>query len=251
GRRHRRRHRNGEQNRTARLRRSIQDVGSNVGRRVGRGGARGAGSDARAARGASAPRRGAESRVGGGGPSAKSGLPSTRFRLVMGSAEVTHQMPPEAATPSRRARGGAEARRAARGRPKIEQLPFISRMTPGVEVLSEEGLQIIEHNADTILAEVRIEFHGDEESLKLWKEAGADVRGARIHFPRGLPRSIIQKSAPREYVQHARNPARNVTVGGKGTVFAPVYGPPFIRNLDEGRRYATIEDFRNFVKLAY
>src|SRR4029077_9245340 len=72
-----------------------------------------------------------------------------------------------------------------------------------------------------------------------------------IHFPRGLPRSIIQKSAPREYIQHARNPARNVTVGGKGTVFAPVYGPPFIRSLDDGRRYATIEDFRNFVKLAY
>src|SRR5262245_2755490 len=169
----------------------------------------------------------------------------------MGSAESTHQMPPEAPAPARRVRGGAEARRAARGRPKIEQLPFITRRTPVVEVLSEEGLQIIENNADTILAEVGIEFHGDEECLKLWKDAGADVRGVRIHFPRGLPRSIIQKTAPREYVQHARNPARNVTVGGKGTVFAPVYGPPFIRNLDEGRRYATIEDFRNFVKLAY
>jgi len=34
-------------------------------------------------------------------------------------------------------------------------------------------------------------------------------------------------------------------------VFAPVYGPPFVQNLDDGRRYATIEDFRNFVKLAY
>ena len=41
------------------------------------------------------------------------------------------------------------------------------------------------------------------------------------------------------------------TIGGNATVFAPVYGPPFIRDLDEGRRYATIEDFRNFVKLAY
>ncbi len=169
----------------------------------------------------------------------------------MANADVSQSIAPEASAGSRRARGGAEARRAARGRPKIEQLPFISRRTPVVEVLSEEGLQIIERNADIILEEVGIEFHGDEESLMLWKEAGADVRGARIHFPRGLPRSIIQKSAPHEYVQHARNPARNVTVGGKGTVFAPVYGPPFIRNLDEGRRYATIEDFRNFVKLAY
>ena len=42
-----------------------------------------------------------------------------------------------------------------------------------------------------------------------------------------------------------------MVIGGSGTVFAPVYGPPFIRSLDEGRRYATIEDFRNFVKLAY
>ncbi len=169
----------------------------------------------------------------------------------MANADVSQTIAPEASAGSRRARGGAEARRAARGRPKIEQLPFISRRTPVVEVLSEEGLQIIEGNADIILEEVGIEFHGDDECLKLWKEAGADVRGARIHFPRGLPRSIIQKSAPSEYVQRARNPARNVTVGGKGTVFAPVYGPPFIRNLDEGRRYATIEDFRNFVKLAY
>ena len=77
------------------------------------------------------------------------------------------------------------------------------------------------------------------------------MKGTRIRFPKGLPRSIIQKSAPREYVQYARNPERNVTIGGNNTVFAPVYGPPFVRNLDEGRRYATIEDFRNFVKLAY
>src|SRR5262245_20677517 len=131
----------------------------------------------------------------------------------MGSAEVTHQTPPGAPPQGRRAGGGAEARRAARGRPKIEQLPFITRKTPVVDVLGEEGLAIIENNADTILEEVGIEFHGDEECLKLWKEAGADVRGVRIHFPRGLPRSIIKKSAPSEYVQHARNSARNVTVG--------------------------------------
>ena len=40
-------------------------------------------------------------------------------------------------------------------------------------------------------------------------------------------------------------------IGGKNTVFAPVYGPPFVHDLNGGRRYATIEDFRNFVKLAY
>ena len=33
-------------------------------------------------------------------------------------------------------------------------------------------------------------------------------------------------------------------------VFAPVYGPPFVQDLDGGRREATLADFENFVKLA-
>jgi len=151
----------------------------------------------------------------------------------------------------RRGRGGAEARRAERSRPKLEQLPFIVRKVPLMTVLDEEGLSLIERNADTILQEVGIEFRDEPEALQLWKHAGADIKGTRIRFPRGLPRSLIQKTAPKEFIQYARNPARNVRIGGDATVFAPVYGPPFIRSLDEGRRYATIEDFRNFVKLAY
>ena len=51
--------------------------------------------------------------------------------------------------------------------------------------------------------------------------------------------------------QYARNEANNVRIGGDSTVFAPNYGSPFVRDLDSGRRYGTIEDFRNFVKLAY
>jgi trimethylamine--corrinoid protein Co-methyltransferase len=42
-----------------------------------------------------------------------------------------------------------------------------------------------------------------------------------------------------------------VVIGDPHMVLVPTYGSPFIHNLDEGRRYATIEDFRNFVKLAY
>ena len=43
----------------------------------------------------------------------------------------------------RRSRGGAEARRSARQKPKIVQNPFIARQFPIYEVLSEEGLEII------------------------------------------------------------------------------------------------------------
>ena len=64
-------------------------------------------------------------------------------------------------------------------------------------------------------------------------------------------RQIVQATAPRQFTQYARNEARNVEIGGMHTVFAPNYGSPFVRDLDSGRRYGTIEDFRNFVKLAY
>ncbi|CAD7022994.1 trimethylamine methyltransferase [Pseudorhizobium endolithicum] len=159
----------------------------------------------------------------------------------------------EAAGGGRRSRGerGAAGRRALRtGGGPGSSLPYITRRIGVYEVLDEEGLQLIERNADTILEEIGIEFRDDEEVLALWAEAGADVRGQRVHFPKGLCRELL-KTAPREFTWHARNPARNVHIGGNATVFAPVYGPPFVRGLEGKRRYATIEDFRNFVKLAY
>ncbi|HRP95035.1 MAG TPA: trimethylamine methyltransferase family protein [Rhodocyclaceae bacterium] len=154
-------------------------------------------------------------------------------------------------TRRRGARGGSEARRAARSRTQGAQLPYVTRQIPFFEVLGEEGLAIIEHNADTILEEIGIDFRDDPEALQIWKDAGADVQGERVRMPRGMCRKLIQDHAPREFTQYARNPARNVQIGGANTVFVPAYGSPFIHNLDEGRRYGTIEDFRNFVKLAY
>ncbi|MGL4404876.1 MAG: trimethylamine methyltransferase family protein, partial [Notoacmeibacter sp.] len=52
------------------------------------------------------------------------------------------------------------------------------------------------------------------------------------------------------FKQHARNPANTIEIGGKSVVFVPAYGSPFVMDLDKGRRYGTIEDFRNFIKLA-
>jgi len=161
-------------------------------------------------------------------------------------------MDEQPASADRRARpSGRDAKRAARAARAASSVPYITRAIPIFEVLGEEGLAIIERNADTILEEIGIVFRDDPEALQVWRDAGADVRGESVHFPRGMCRSIVQRSAPREFTQHARNPARSVHIGGRNTVFAPAYGSPFIHNLDEGRRYATIEDFRNFVKLAY
>ena len=155
------------------------------------------------------------------------------------------------ATERRRSRGGGgAARRAERTSVKIETAKYIERNIPNFEVLTEEALEIIEYNAETILEEVGVNFVNNPAALDRWRAAGAMVDGERVRIPRGLARKLIS-TAPSQFTQHARNPERNVVIGGKNLVLAPVYGPPFVRDMDGGRRYATMEDFRNFVKLGY
>jgi trimethylamine---corrinoid protein Co-methyltransferase len=154
-------------------------------------------------------------------------------------------------TETRRRSGGRAARQAARMHAHVERVPFLTRTMAPVEMLSEEGLATIEANADRILQEVGIEFHDAPDALELFAGAGADVAGERVRFPSGLCRSLVQATAPEQFTQVARNRANDVVFGGQGTIFAPAYGSPFVRDLDGGRRYGTIEDFRNFVKLAY
>ena len=146
--------------------------------------------------------------------------------------------------------GGRAARRESRAAKVTAAAPYLIRSVPCQEVLNEEGLARIEANADQLLQDIGIEFRDDDEVLNLWRGAGADVRDQRVRFPKGLLRQLIA-TAPTQFTQHARNPARSVEIGGDNMVFAPVYGPPFVRDMDGGRRYGTIEDFRNFVKLAY
>ena len=154
-------------------------------------------------------------------------------------------------SPGRRVRpSGREARRAQRALAQVAPA-YITRQIPPYELLSEEGLQAVEHHADQLLEEIGLEIRGDEAALSLWKNVGARIDGVRVHVPRGLARDIVRGSTPRQFTQHARNPARNVEIGGQHTVFAPAYGSPFVCDLERGRRYGTLEDFHNFVKLAY
>jgi len=147
-------------------------------------------------------------------------------------------------------RGGRRGRQDSNSAAVPTIVPYITRKIPDYELLDDEGLTLVENNADTILEEIGIDFRYPP-ALEMFKEAGADIDGERVRFPRGMCRQIIQASAPSLFEQKARNPQRSVMIGGKNTVFAPVYGPPFVRDLDNGRRYAKIEDFRNFVKLTY
>ena len=117
-------------------------------------------------------------------------------------------------------------------------------------MLSEEGLAIIEANAETLLQEIGIEFRDYPRALERFRGRRLRHQGRARALPARAGQATLRDGAA-DYTQHARNPERNVVIGGKATVFAPNYGSPFVHDLDKGRRYGTIEDFRNFVKLAY
>jgi len=132
-------------------------------------------------------------------------------------------------------------------------VPFITRGIPTYDLLDEGSLEQIEATADRILAEIGIEFRDDPDTVKLFRNAGGKVTELsptrwNIKFAPGMIREIL-KTAPARFTQHARNPKNSIEIGGDAVVFAPAYGSPFVMDLDKGRRYGTIEDFENFVKL--
>ena len=127
---------------------------------------------------------------------------------------------------------------------------FITRQMPAYELLSEEGLIKLEDQADWLLSEIGLDIRGDKVALKLFKEAGASVKGEHLSFDPGLIRSLCA-TAPKAYTMHARNPQRNIEFGGNNLILAPAYGPPFVTDLKGGRRYGTMADFENFIKLTY
>ena len=145
----------------------------------------------------------------------------------------------------RRSRGARRGERAAVSAPA-----YISRQIPFYEFMNEEGLVRLEDQADWIIQEIGLEFREDPIALEIWRAAGADVRDTRVRAEKGFIRDLC-KTAPSSFVQHARNPDRSVQIGDGNMVFAPVYGSPFVRDLEGGRRYGAIEDFEKLVKLTY
>ena len=146
---------------------------------------------------------------------------------------------------------GRRGKRSGRERQRTVATPaYVTRNIPFYEFLDEEGLVKLEDQADWLMQEVGLEFRDDVEALRIWRDAGADVKATRVRLPMGMARELC-KTAPEQFTQHARNPARSVEIGGNNVVFAPVYGPPFVRCLEKGRRYGTLEDLQNLVRLSY
>jgi trimethylamine--corrinoid protein Co-methyltransferase len=146
--------------------------------------------------------------------------------------------------------GRARRGRLSRHNAPLETPVFRGRRIPVYDLLNEAALTRIEDQADWILDKIGVEFRGDCAALDLFAQAGARVEGERVRFEAGHVRALCA-TAPREFRLHGRDPHHVVTLGGDNVVLMPGYGSPFVGDLERGRRYATLEDFRNFVKLAY
>ena len=65
--------------------------------------------------------------------------------------------------------GGGAARRAERTAVSVETAKYIERNVPNYEVLTEAALDIIEANAETVLAEIGVNFVDNPEALERWR----------------------------------------------------------------------------------
>jgi trimethylamine--corrinoid protein Co-methyltransferase len=160
-------------------------------------------------------------------------------------------MTEEATTPSsparRRAGRGSGTIRVAPSTAKYRNLKHRFAPTP---MVSEDELEAIHNASLTILEEMGMDFM-HEGAREILKKAGADVKpgSERVRFDRNLILEAI-KTCPSEFTLHARNPERNVHIGGKNLAFAQVASPPNASDMQGGRRAGNQQDFRNLVKLA-
>ena len=145
--------------------------------------------------------------------------------------------------------GGRNARRDLRTGNIEKMLPGLTRGIPLMEPLDQDQIERIDDASMSILEEVGVIFR-DAIALEDWRKAGAKVEGELVKFDRGMIRELIS-TIPSEITYHARNPENNLKLGGPHSVFVPMTGAPFMRDLEDKRRWPTLNDLADFHKLAH
>jgi len=123
---------------------------------------------------------------------------------------------------------------------------FRNRM-PRYEVLSDDAMATLDQGWRRLMSEIGVEFM-DDRALDLFRKAGQKVEDRTVFLDPDFVLEQVAK-APHEFDLQARNPEHSVHIGGDAMAFGAVYGPPFVRQGDV-RRDGTMEDFRNFTRLA-
>ena len=146
-------------------------------------------------------------------------------------------------------RGGRGARRKMRADRTTKMLPALKRNLPLTEPMDQEKIEKIDNASMDILENIGVVFR-DPIALEDWKKAGAKVEGELVKFDRDMIRELI-KTIPSSFTYHARNPDNNLPFGNDHSIFVPMTGAPYIRDLEDKRRYPTLDDLANMHKLSH
>ena len=145
-------------------------------------------------------------------------------------------------------RRGRTARAALRQKRDIKMLPALKRNLPLIEPMTQEQIERIDSASADILENVGVQFR-DPIALHDWKKAGAKVKGELVYLDRGLIRELIS-TIPETFIYHARNEENNLPFGNDHSIFVPMTGAPYLRDLEDKRRNPTLDDLANFHKLS-
>ncbi len=149
--------------------------------------------------------------------------------------------------PERGARGG---RAGNRGRGGLAQRPWklLERPYPPTEILSADQVESLHRAALELLAEIGMKVL-DGTARQRFRSGGAavDEGSQMVRFEPALLEELVAK-APATFTLSARNPARDLTVGGRHSIFVAVGGPAYVSDLEKGRRAGSFAEMCDFLK---
>lgn len=149
----------------------------------------------------------------------------------------------------RRRAGGRAGNKQRAGTAAIDQMPWRIPVNPDrpTEPLDMDGVMAIHRGCMRILREIGIEFL-NPAAVDILRKAGCRVDGTNVRMDEDFVAEML-RTVPESFTITPRNPAREVTIGGRHMVFVNVSSPPNAWDLERGKRSGDFATFREFMKL--
>ena len=145
-----------------------------------------------------------------------------------------------------------QSRRKKRKNPGVLQQPWqvAERQFAPADILSSDQIEEIHRATLQILERTGVHFMGKRARDFLAGQAGIEV-DEQSEIVRFEPKLVEEKIAttPRDFTIHARNPAHSLTIDDRHLNYANVITPPYVADLDDGKRSGSFEEMCNLLRL--
>ena len=128
-------------------------------------------------------------------------------------------------------------------------LPRLTNPWAPVEILSAEQVERIAAAAFRVMQDAGLEIRS-QAARDVYRRHGClvDEQTQIVRIGRDVAEAFLAH-APERFVLHARNPDRDLHVGGNVVNFGPVGGAPHVSDRDRGRRYGDLDAFRDILRV--